>query len=277
MVRELAEQLKQKPFNIIADLMQADVFATVNQAIDESVAQRICAQYGFRFEVERRERGSGLPHAPIRKVELNVEDNPKERIRQERQMSGLFGVATAIDDKGTSAAVGCHDGRVVIWNIGHSAPNEDVYFVSQGDGACQESVENLSFSADGRLVEVVYYRDTFFGLRVARRFDSQTGLPLGDEERLDDQARWSGIEQKPRGIHDPGPTLAESEPAETAFFHMPSRVPIGWIPIIYRHIAAGQKGAVWAFATVHSNDLWMFRLEDCDYIWPKAALERVNP
>jgi translation initiation factor IF-2 len=73
-VRELADQLKQKPFKIIADLMEAGVFANVNQAIDESVAQRICAKYGFRFEVEKRERGSGLVHAPVKTVELDVED-----------------------------------------------------------------------------------------------------------------------------------------------------------------------------------------------------------
>src|SRR5262249_35743330 len=73
-VRELAEHLKQKPFKIIADLMQLGVFATVNQAIDETVAQRVCATYGFKFEVEKRERGSGIIHAPVKKVELDVED-----------------------------------------------------------------------------------------------------------------------------------------------------------------------------------------------------------
>jgi translation initiation factor IF-2 len=77
-VRELAEQLKQKPFKIIADLMEAGVFANVNQAIDEAVAQRICAKYGFRFEVEKRERGSGLVHAPIKKVELDIEDKTED-------------------------------------------------------------------------------------------------------------------------------------------------------------------------------------------------------
>jgi len=76
-VRELAEQLKQKPFKIIADLMTAGVFATVNQAIDEATAQKICANYGYRFEVEKRERGSGLVHAPVKKVELDVEDKPE--------------------------------------------------------------------------------------------------------------------------------------------------------------------------------------------------------
>jgi translation initiation factor IF-2 len=73
-VRELATQLKQKPFKIIADLMELGVFANVNQAIDEIIAQQLCAKYGFRFEVEKRERGGGVVHAPVKKVELDVED-----------------------------------------------------------------------------------------------------------------------------------------------------------------------------------------------------------
>ncbi len=76
-VRDLAEQLKRKPFQIIADLMEVGVFANVNQSIEEDVAQRICAKYGFRFEVEKRERGAGA-HTPVRKVELDVEDKPEE-------------------------------------------------------------------------------------------------------------------------------------------------------------------------------------------------------
>jgi translation initiation factor IF-2 len=77
-VRELAAQLKQKPFKIIADLMELGVFANVNQAIDEKIAQQLCAKYGFRFEVEKRERGGGVVHATEKKVELDVEDKPKD-------------------------------------------------------------------------------------------------------------------------------------------------------------------------------------------------------
>ena len=73
-VRELADQLKQKPFKIIADLMEVGVFANVNQAIDETTAQKVCAKYGIRFEVEKRERGGGVVHAPVKKVELDQED-----------------------------------------------------------------------------------------------------------------------------------------------------------------------------------------------------------
>ena len=77
-VRELAEQLKQKPFKIIADLMELGVFANVNQAVDEKIAIQICAKYGFRFEVEKRERGAGVVHAPVKKVELDIEDKPED-------------------------------------------------------------------------------------------------------------------------------------------------------------------------------------------------------
>ncbi|MBU6409277.1 MAG: translation initiation factor IF-2 [Verrucomicrobia bacterium] len=77
-VRELAAALKQKPFIIIGDLMKLGVFATVNQAIDEKIAQQLCAKYGFRFEVEKRERGAAVVHAVEKKVELDFEDKPEQ-------------------------------------------------------------------------------------------------------------------------------------------------------------------------------------------------------
>ena len=77
-VRELAEQLKQKPFKVIADLMEAGVFANVNQSIDEAIAAKVCAKYGFKFEVEKRAKGEGQVHAPVKKVELDIEDKPED-------------------------------------------------------------------------------------------------------------------------------------------------------------------------------------------------------
>jgi translation initiation factor IF-2 len=77
-VRELAEALKQKPFKIIADLMEAGVFANVNQAIDEKFAIQICAKYGVKFEVEKRAKGEGQVHAPVKKIEVDLEDKPEQ-------------------------------------------------------------------------------------------------------------------------------------------------------------------------------------------------------
>ena len=59
--------------------MELGVFANVNQAIDEKIAQQLCAKYGFRFEVEKRERGGGRrSRRRVKKVELDVEDKPEE-------------------------------------------------------------------------------------------------------------------------------------------------------------------------------------------------------
>jgi translation initiation factor IF-2 len=77
-VRDLAEQLKRKPFQLIADLMELGVFATVNQAIDDPIAQRLCAKHGFRFELEKRERGAGIVHTPPKPVERDTEDMPQD-------------------------------------------------------------------------------------------------------------------------------------------------------------------------------------------------------
>ena len=77
-VRDLAERLNRKPFQLIADLMELGVFANVNQAIEEAIAQRLCAKYGFRFEVEKRERGAGIVHAPQKPIERDLEDKPED-------------------------------------------------------------------------------------------------------------------------------------------------------------------------------------------------------
>jgi translation initiation factor IF-2 len=73
-VRELADKIGRKPFQVIADLMEIGVFATVNQPIEEPIAKRVCAKHGFRLEAEKRERGGGLVHAPLPKAELDIED-----------------------------------------------------------------------------------------------------------------------------------------------------------------------------------------------------------
>ena len=77
-VRALADALKQKPFAIIAELMKLRVMATVNQSIDEKIAQQVCAHYGYKFEAEKRAKGEGIVHQSEKKVELDVDDKPED-------------------------------------------------------------------------------------------------------------------------------------------------------------------------------------------------------
>ena len=77
-VRELAEKLNRRPYQLIADLIELKVLANVNQAIDESVAQRLCAKYGFKFEVEKRERRAAPIPVLVREPTVEVDDKPED-------------------------------------------------------------------------------------------------------------------------------------------------------------------------------------------------------
>ena len=77
-VRDLAEHLKRKPFQIIEKLMELGVFASVNQSVEEEIARQVCAKFGYRFEVEKRVRGGGTVHEMDKKVELDVEDKTEQ-------------------------------------------------------------------------------------------------------------------------------------------------------------------------------------------------------
>jgi len=46
-VRELASLLKQKPFKIIADLMELGFFATVNQCLGFEAVSQVARRYGY--------------------------------------------------------------------------------------------------------------------------------------------------------------------------------------------------------------------------------------
>ncbi|MGJ3243622.1 MAG: translation initiation factor IF-2 [Opitutales bacterium] len=58
-VRDFAQQINRKPFQIISELMEMGIFASINQTIEEDVASRIAKNHGFTLEVRHRGEGSG--------------------------------------------------------------------------------------------------------------------------------------------------------------------------------------------------------------------------
>ncbi len=70
-VKDLAERMALKPFQIIKDLMALDLFVNQNSAIEPDVAAKVCEKHGFTFEREKRKKGEG-----VHKVEEVVEAPP---------------------------------------------------------------------------------------------------------------------------------------------------------------------------------------------------------
>ena len=63
-VRDLAYRIGKKPHLLLMELMELNVFANLNETIVEDVARKICERHGFKFELEKRERGGGAIHPP---------------------------------------------------------------------------------------------------------------------------------------------------------------------------------------------------------------------
>jgi translation initiation factor IF-2 len=68
-VKDLAAKLGLKPYQIIHHLMEMNIFTSASQALEEDVARKLCAKLDFTFEIEKREKGAGQVHAPIKIVE----------------------------------------------------------------------------------------------------------------------------------------------------------------------------------------------------------------
>lgn len=59
-VKDLAERLGIKSFQIIKELMTLDIFVNQNSAIEPDVAAKVCENHGFIFEREKRKKGEGV-------------------------------------------------------------------------------------------------------------------------------------------------------------------------------------------------------------------------
>jgi len=80
-VSELAESMGLKQFQLMADLIQLQVFVAPHQAIEPEIAEKLCEQHGFEFEREKREKGGG-----VHKTEEVFEEPEAEEDEPEDEM-----------------------------------------------------------------------------------------------------------------------------------------------------------------------------------------------
>jgi translation initiation factor IF-2 len=80
-VRELAQQIGLKPFQLIHDLMEMNIFAAINHTIEPDIAATICKKHGYTFEVEKREKGAGVHSRPV-----VVEEPPPPAVQPKEEL-----------------------------------------------------------------------------------------------------------------------------------------------------------------------------------------------
>ena len=81
-VKDLASHLGLRPFEVIRDLMEMNIFAAINQSIEPDIAAKVCEKHGFVFEREKREKGGG-----VHKVETVVAPPPPPEIEEEEKLA----------------------------------------------------------------------------------------------------------------------------------------------------------------------------------------------
>jgi translation initiation factor IF-2 len=79
-VRDLAAALNIKPFVVIGDLMEMEIFVNINQALEPDIAAKVCTKHGYVFEKEKREKGAGV-HKPV----VKPEEPPPPVIEEEKK------------------------------------------------------------------------------------------------------------------------------------------------------------------------------------------------
>src|SRR5438270_3173269 len=80
-VKQLATELGLKPHQLIAELMNYNIFANVNQTVEPDIASKIAESHGFVLEKERREKGGG-----VHKVEQVVVAPPPPVIKKKEEL-----------------------------------------------------------------------------------------------------------------------------------------------------------------------------------------------
>ena len=59
-VRDLAVAMNVKPFQVIRDLMDMQIFVNINQPVEPDVATKVCLKHGYVFEKEKRDKAKQL-------------------------------------------------------------------------------------------------------------------------------------------------------------------------------------------------------------------------
>src|SRR5262249_49540345 len=80
-VKQLANELGLKPHQLIAELMNYNIFANINQTIEPDIASKIAENHGFVLEKERREKGGG-----VHKIEQVVVAPPPPVIEKKEEL-----------------------------------------------------------------------------------------------------------------------------------------------------------------------------------------------